>query len=89
MKKIVSAEVIEQKIMWIRGHKVMLDTDLANLYDVETKVFLQSVKRNLSRFPCDFMFQLTEREFESLRSQIGVGSINSVDTCCVNSLLFL
>jgi len=54
----------------IRGHKVMLDDDLADLYDVQTKVFNQAVRRNRNRFPSDFMFQLTDREYDSLRSQI-------------------
>jgi len=54
----------------IRGHKVMLDDDLADLYDVQTKVFNQAVRRNRNRFPSDFMFQLTDREYHSLRSQI-------------------
>jgi hypothetical protein len=57
------------KIYLIRGHKVMLDRDLAELYGVETKVFNQSVKRNHKRFPSDFMFELTQQEFDSLRSQ--------------------
>ena len=64
------ADKIENKIFQIRGKKVMLDKDLATLYKVETKVLLQSVKRNSKRFPGDFMFQLTKGEFDSLRSQI-------------------
>jgi hypothetical protein len=63
-------EVIQSKIFEIRGYKVMLDFDLAILYNIETKVFKQSVRRNISRFPKDFMFELTEIEFNSLRSQI-------------------
>ncbi len=62
-------EVIMNKIYFTRGHKVMLDKDLAELYDVETKVFNQAVKRNLKRFPIDFMFQLSEKEWKNLRSQ--------------------
>ena len=61
---------IESKIFNIRGKQVMLDRDLAVLYGVETKVLNQTVKRNLERFPEDFMFQLTENEYNSLRSQI-------------------
>jgi hypothetical protein len=61
---------IERSILLIRGHKVILDDDLAELYDVQTKVFNQAVKRNRNRFPSDFMFQLTDREYHSLRSQI-------------------
>jgi ORF6N domain len=62
--------VIQQKIYEIRGHKVMLDSDLAELYEVETKVLNQAVKRNYDRFPSDFMFKLTKEEWEFLRSQI-------------------
>lgn len=68
--KSVTAEVITNKIFIIRGRKVMLSSDLAVLYQVETKALLQAVKRNLVRFPEDFMFQLTWEEADSLRSQI-------------------
>ena len=61
---------IETKIYKIRGLSVMLDSDLAKLYEVETKVLNQAVKRNIKRFPSDFMFQLTKNELEVLRSQI-------------------
>src|SRR5690348_10103428 len=61
---------IERRIYILRGHKVMLSTDLSALYEVETKVLVQSVKRNQGRFPPDFMFQLDRMEFASLRSQI-------------------
>lgn len=60
---------IQNRIYEIRGLRVMLDKDLAALYDVETKVFNQAVKRNIDRFPADFMFQLTKPEWESLRFQ--------------------
>lgn len=71
MKELASQEVIESKIFVIRGHKVMLSMHLADLYDVETKVLMQAVKRNLDRFPEDFMFQLTWDEVEiASRSQI-------------------
>ena len=60
---------IQNLIYEIRGYKVMLDSDLAALYEVETKVLNQAVKRNLERFPADFMFQLTVEEFKILRSQ--------------------
>ena len=63
-------EVIQNKIFEIRGYKVMLDFDLAELYQTETKVLKQAVRRNLNRFPSDFMFELTNKEIESLRSQI-------------------
>jgi phage regulator Rha-like protein len=68
---IVPAELIERKIYLIRDKKVMLDSDLAKLYDVETKVLNQAVKRNIARFPEDFMFQLNKEEASELsRSQI-------------------
>ncbi len=62
-------EIIRSKIYEIRGQKVMLDFDLAALYGVETKVLKQAVKRNISRFPSDFMFELKKDEFDSMRSQ--------------------
>jgi len=65
---------IQQKIYVIRGEKVMLDFDLAALYDVETKALNQAVKRNSARFPEDFMFQLTPKEYNSLKSQIVTSS---------------
>lgn len=67
---LIPDEIISNKIYLIRGQKVMLDRDLAELYQVQTKVLKQSVKRNLNRFPTDFMFELTENEFQNLRSQI-------------------
>jgi hypothetical protein len=67
-------EVIEEKIFLIRGDKVMLDADLARLYGVETKVLIQAVKRNIDRFPPDFMFQLTNQELANLRSQFVTSS---------------
>ena len=69
MKELIPVEIIEKKIYLIRGHKVILDSDLAELYGVETKRLNEQVRRNLKRFPDDFMFQLTEEEAESLRSQ--------------------
>jgi hypothetical protein len=66
--------VIQQRIYEIRGQKVMLDFDLAELYDVETKRLKEAVRRNKVRFPSDFMFQLTKNEFESLRSQIATSN---------------
>ncbi len=69
-KKTVSAEIIEQRIYLIRGQKVMLDRDLAELHGVETRTLIQAVKHNSERFPTDFMFQLNHEEFEALRSQI-------------------
>ncbi len=65
---------IERRIFLIRGHKIMLDTDLAELYGVETKNFNKAVRRNLARFPEGFMFQLTQKEWENLRFQFGTSS---------------
>lgn len=70
MKTLIPVEMIEQKIYLIQGHKVMLDSDLAELYGVSVRVFNQAVKRNRDRFPEDFMFQISKEENESLRSQI-------------------
>jgi hypothetical protein len=67
--ELVPLEHVERVILMIRGHKVLLDVDLASMYGVEAKVLNQAVKRNLDRFPEDFMFQLTEGEAELLRSQ--------------------
>lgn len=69
MKEIIPMERIENKIFLIRGQKVMLDRDLAELYGVETKVLNQAVKRNISRFPEEFMFKLTNKEAKILISQ--------------------
>ena len=67
-------EKIESSIRFLRGQKVILDSDLAVLYGVKTKVLIQSVKRNTQRFPEDFMFRLTAEEFKNLRSQIVTSS---------------
>lgn len=67
---VIPVERITRAILLIRGHKVMLDEDLAALYEVEVKVLNQSVRRNIERFPADFMFQLTPEEATLLRSQI-------------------
>ena len=66
--------LVTNKIYIVRNKKVMLDRDLAELYDVETKVLNQAVKRNIERFPEEFMFQLTTEELEILRSQIVTSS---------------
>ncbi|MBW1909812.1 MAG: ORF6N domain-containing protein [Deltaproteobacteria bacterium] len=70
MTDIVPVERITDKIFLLRGKKVLIDRDLAHLYGVETRVLIQGVKRNIERFPSDFTFQLTQDEFDSLRSQI-------------------
>ena len=69
MKNLIPREIIENKIYLIRGHKVMLSPHLAKLYAVEVKALIQAVKRNIERFPEDFMFRLTWDEVQSLRSQ--------------------
>ena len=71
-------QTIQNKIYEIRGQRVMLDRDLATLYQVETKVLNQAVKRNIKRFPPDFMFQLTNQEFANLKSQIVTSSWGGV-----------
>ena len=68
---IISDELVINKIYYKREQKVMLDSDLATLYEVETKQLKRQVRRNTERFPDDFMFELTSEEFNSLRSQIG------------------
>jgi hypothetical protein len=68
---------IKAMIYELRGYQVMLDEDLAKIYQVETKVLNQAVKRNIDRFPPEFMFQLTEEEYEFLRSQIATSSLRS------------
>jgi ORF6N domain len=68
--RVIPVEFIERKIYLFRSQKVMLDSDLAGLYQVPTKVLNQAVRRNLERFPADFMFQLNDEELENWRSQI-------------------
>ncbi len=74
MSEIIPQEIINSKILIIRGKKVMLDRDLAALYGVETKKLKRAVKRNIERFPEDFMFQLIKEEFDNLRCQFGTSS---------------
>ncbi|MFH1187798.1 MAG: ORF6N domain-containing protein [bacterium] len=69
-KNLIPQEAIQNKILVLRDKKVMIDRDLAMLYEVPAKVLNQAVKRNIQRFPADFMFQLTKEEADSLRSQI-------------------
>ena len=73
-KLITSVEQIESRIFLIRGQKVMLDADLAELYGVETRRLNEQVSRNSERFPEDFMFQLTDEEFANLKSQFATSS---------------
>jgi hypothetical protein len=76
MTENIKEENIAASIYLIRGEKVMMDFDLAMLYDVETKKLKQAVKRNIERFPKDFMFELTKTEFDNLRSQIVTSKTN-------------
>lgn len=72
---LITSDVIERKIYVVREQKVMLDSDLATLYGVETKMLNRAVKRNISRFPEDFMFQLTAEEVNALRFQFGTSKV--------------
>jgi hypothetical protein len=74
VSSLVPTERIEKQILLLRGHKVMLSIDLAEMYGVEPRALVQAVKRNRERFPKDFMFQLSEEEFENLKSQIVTSS---------------
>jgi len=74
---LIPDERIDKCILFIRGQKVILDKDLAALYDVPTRTFNQAVKRNLQRFPADFMFQLTADELQNWRSQIVISNPNA------------
>ncbi len=71
---LIPDELILSKIYQVRGYKVMLDMDLAEIYGVETKQLKRAVRRNYKRFPPDFMFELSQKEFENLRSQFGTSS---------------
>lgn len=75
MKPLISAEFIERRIYWIRGHKVMLDSDLADLYETATKRLNEQVRRNARRFPPDFMFELTPAEFQNLKPHFAASSL--------------
>ncbi len=86
MSEIVHRKVIESKICEFRWKKMMLDRDLAELYGVETKVLNQAVKRNENRFPEDFMFCLTRKEFDNLRSHIVTSSWGLFGTLPEHSL---
>lgn len=77
MSDLISNENIEDIIYEIRGQKVMLDKDLAKLYGVETKVLKQSDKRNIQRFPKDFMFEMTREKLEDWRSHFVTSNPNS------------
>ena len=74
MSEIVVLSQIEKMIYVIRGHKVLLDMDLAELYDVDTKVLKRAVRRNMTRFPDDFMFEMSKKELEDWRRQFGTSN---------------
>jgi len=74
MNELILQNEIKSKIYSVRGKEVMLDSDLAELYEVSSKRLNEQVKRNIERFPDDFMFQLTEEEYENLKSQIATSS---------------
>lgn len=73
-RAIVPVEKIETRILFVRGQKVLLDSDLVRLYGVHTRALTRAVRRNIDRFPSDFMFRLNKREFANLRSQSGTSS---------------
>ena len=75
MNSVVTVEGIQKRIFILRGQKVMLDSDLAELYGVETKAFNRADKRNHERFPDDFMFQLRKEEYDDLKSHLGTSSL--------------
>ncbi len=77
--------IVQQKIFEIRGQKVMFDFDLAALYEVETKVFNQAIKRNIDSFPGDFMFQLTITEWDNLKSQFVTSSLQQNENQSVDN----
>jgi ORF6N domain-containing protein len=72
----LTTDQLDRLIYEIRGERVMLDSDLASIYGVETKALNRAVKRNLDRFPKDFVFQLSENEWKNLRYQIGTSSLS-------------
>jgi hypothetical protein len=83
---LLSEELISNKIYFIRNQKVMCDLDLAGLYGIETRVLKQAVKRNISRFPEDFMFELTKNEFENWRSQFATSNSDKMSLGYLHSV---
>lgn len=75
--KVYPVELIEKKILLIRGQRVILSTHLSELYGVEVRALIQAVKRNIDRFPSDFMFQLTKKEYANLKSHFVISSDNA------------
>jgi hypothetical protein len=90
LKELIPLEVIEKKIYLVRGQKVMLDRDLAELYGVETRALNQAVRRNIDRFPADFLFALDREEIERI-SQIMISSAGRIDMLkfSKNALVFI
>jgi hypothetical protein len=88
MQDALSNEQLEPSIFTIRGHRVVLDSDLARIYGVTTKAFIQAFKRNHHRFPSDFSFQITAAEFADLRSQFVTSSSQAIDSLGHNSSHF-
>jgi hypothetical protein len=87
VSSLVPVERVESRILFIRGEKVMLDADLAGLYGVETRALVQAVKRNIERFPADFMFQLTDEEAAALRRHYGTSNTGDGQfRCCYRHL---
>lgn len=78
-ESLISLDRIELRIHVIRGERVLLDSDLAAIYGVETKMFTRAVRRNIERFPADFMFQLSSEEYEGMRRQFGAAYENAED----------
>ncbi|MEO7924709.1 MAG: ORF6N domain-containing protein [Chitinophagaceae bacterium] len=75
---VIPDELVMSKIYIIRDQKVMIDRDLGELYQVETRILNQAIRRNIARFPADFMFQLTEKEFEHWKSQIVISNVEKM-----------
>lgn len=86
MHQVISDEMVLEKIYIVRGYRVMFDQDLGSLYGVETKVLNQAVKRNISRFPEDFMFQISQNEFAILKSQFVTSRWGESGSCPLLSL---
>ena len=78
MEPVVTVELLERAILLLRGQKVILDVDLAKMYGVETKTLNRAVRRNIERFPLDFMFQVSKAEIENLKYQFGTSSWGGV-----------
>ena len=83
MIAMIPDDIILHKIIFIRGQKVMIDRDLAILYDVETKRLKEAVRRNQERFPSDFMFEMTDSEFQDWRTQIASSNSDKMGLRCL------